>query len=93
MVTFTDADRYRLYQYRLPEVFRGCGGEILAADDMPIRLEGTSSPDKIVLMRFDSAEQASALLLSDEYQAISRDREAGAITVTHAIHGLDDPIR
>ena len=48
--------------------------------------------DKIVLMQFDDAEQASALLLSEEYQKISRDREAGSITVAHAIHGLEEPI-
>ncbi len=92
MVTFTDEARYRAYQARLPEVFHGCGGKILAADDTPIRLEGDTSPDKIVLMQFEDAEQASALLLSEEYQKISRDREAGSITVAHAIHGLEEPI-
>ncbi|WP_375172920.1 DUF1330 domain-containing protein [Pseudooceanicola sp.] len=92
MVTITDKERYDAYQARLPEVFEGCGGRILASDEMPLRLEGATSPDKIVLIQFDNAEQISTFLLSDAYQEISRDREAGSITIAHAVHGLADPM-
>lgn len=92
-VKFTDVDRYRAYESRLAEVFRGCGGTVLVADSEPLRLEGSESPDKIVIMQFDDADQAGAFLLSDEYQAISRDREAGARTVAHMVKALDPPLR
>lgn len=93
VLKFKDEARYRAYQSRFAEVFKGCGGTVLAADDNPLRLEGDRSPDRIVLMQFDSSEQASAFLLSDAYQAISRDREAGADTVTHLLQALDPPLR
>ena len=92
-MTFTDKERYRTYQSRFAEVFHGCGGVVLAAEDDPLRLEGDQSPDRIVLMQFDNAEQASAFLLSDAYQEISRDREAGSICITHSVRGLDPPLR
>ncbi|WP_136635630.1 DUF1330 domain-containing protein [Pseudooceanicola onchidii] len=92
-VKFTDEARYRCYQSRFEQVFAGCGGTLLSADDQPLRLEGSDSPDRIVLMQFDGAEQASAFLLSDEYQEISRDRLAGSVTIAHAVHALDPPLR
>ena len=92
-VRFRDRARYDAYQARFAGVFAGCGGTVLAADEAPLRLEGDDSPDKIVLMQFDSLDQASAFLLSEAYQAISRDREAGAVTTTHLIRALDPPIR
>ena len=90
---FTDVARYRAYQARFADVFHGCGGALLAAEEDPLRLEGHESPDKIVIMQFDDADQASAFLLSDAYQAISKDREAGSVTVTHMIKGLVPPLR
>ncbi|WP_276714819.1 DUF1330 domain-containing protein [Pseudooceanicola nitratireducens] len=92
-VRIRDRARYDAYQARFAGVFAGCGGAVLAADEAPLRLEGDDSPDKIVLMQFDSLDQASGFLLSEEYQTISRDREAGAVTTTHLIRALDPPIR
>ncbi|MEC7794178.1 MAG: DUF1330 domain-containing protein [Pseudomonadota bacterium] len=92
-VRFRDRAHYDAYQARFAGVFAGFGGTVLAADEAPLRLEGDDSPDKIVLMQFDSLDQASGFLLSKEYQTISRDREAGAVTTTHLIRALDPPIR
>ena len=91
-LNITDKTRYRSYQARFAEVFSGCGGKVLVADENPLRLEGEESPDKIVLMQFDSADQASAFLLSDAYQTISRDREAGSKTICHLVQPLDPPL-
>lgn len=92
MVKFRDEARYRSYQARFADVFHGCGGKVLAADETPLRLEGDDSPDKIVIMEFATADQASAFLLSDAYQEISKDREAGSITVSHLVQGLVPPL-
>lgn len=90
-VTFTDKDRYRTYQDQFAAVFANSGGRMLASENDPLRLEGSDSPDRMVLMEFANAEDASAFFLSEDYQAISKDRETGAISVTHAIRGCDIP--
>lgn len=92
-VRITDPVRYLAYEQRFPQLFAGCGGVILVNDDAPLRLEGTESPDKIVLIAFRDAEQASAFLLSDEYREISCDREAASTTVTHLVRAMDRPFR
>jgi len=76
---FTDIERYRRYQAAFPAVFARSGGEVLAADEAPTNLSGESA-DKIVVMRFPSAEVAETFLKSPEYQKISIDRDAGAST-------------
>ncbi len=78
-LTFTDVSRYRLYQQAFPAAFAGSGGEILAADEAPETLSGGAA-DKIVVMRFPSAELAHAFLNSAAYRQIAIDRDAGAVT-------------
>ncbi|MFM9827716.1 MAG: DUF1330 domain-containing protein [Sphingomonas sp.] len=78
-LNFTDVARYRQYQQAFPAVFAGSGGEILAADEAPETLSGGAA-DKIVVMRFPSAEAARGFLDSKAYRQISIDRDAGAET-------------
>jgi uncharacterized protein (DUF1330 family) len=76
---FTDLARYRAYQARFLDVFRNYRGEVLAADESPVPLEG-EAVDKVVVMRFPDRAAAEAFLFSDAYQEISQDRRAGAET-------------
>ncbi len=78
-LTFTDVARYRQYQEAFPAAFAGSGGEILAADETPETLSGDHA-DKVVVLRFPSAEAARAFLDSEAYRQISIDRDAGAVT-------------
>lgn len=84
---FTDEARYRAYQSRFMDVFRAYRGELLAADESPLRLEG-EAVDKVVVMRFADRTEAEAFLACDAYQAISEDRRAGAQTSSWLVRAL-----
>jgi uncharacterized protein (DUF1330 family) len=61
------------------DVFRRYHGTLLAADERSQVVEGSWDRENVVLMSFpDESEFGSE---SDEYQEISKDRDAGADTV------------
>lgn len=84
---FSDLARYRAYQARFMDVFRRHAGEVLAADEAPVALEG-EAVDKVVVMRFADRAAAEAFLYSEEYQEISEDRRAGAQTSSWLVQAL-----
>ena len=86
-MTFTDENRYRVYQSALARVFARFGGRLLAADEAPVSLEG-AAPDKVVIMGFDDEGAALRFLTSAAYQAISGDRQAGATGQAVLVRGL-----
>ena len=86
---FTDVERYRRYQSRFADVFKKYpGGRLLAADEAPARLDGDWRADKIVIMAFDTEDQARRFLDSPEYDEISIDRRAGAETSALLVKGF-----
>ena len=87
-LSFTDVQRYRRYQANFGAVFTASTGRLLSADESPRVLEGDWSGDKVVVMAFPSEDDATTFLNSPEYQRISRDREAGAETVSLMVRGL-----
>lgn len=78
---FKDIERYRTYQSAFPAVFAKFDGRALAADEQPQTLEG-GTVDKVVVLHFPSEEAARAFTDSAEYQEISKDRSAGAVTTS-----------
>ncbi len=84
---FTDVERYRKYQARFPDAFKGSDGSVLAADEQPRALSG-EPVDKVVIMRFASEEEAHRFLSSAEYLEISKDRDAGAQTASWMVKAL-----
>lgn len=84
---FTDLARYRAYQARFMGVFARFDGEVLAADEAPVLLEGESI-DKLVVLRFPSREEAEAFLNCEDYRAISEDRHDGAETSSWMVQAL-----
>ena len=85
---FTDRAAYNRYQSRFMSVFSQFNGRMLAADEHPIPLEGQSDRDKVVLMSFPDEASARRFIDSAEYQEISKDRRAGADTVSWLVRGL-----
>lgn len=85
---FTDRPVYERYRARFSEVFRKFDGKVLAADESPQVLEGRWSKDKVVLLAFPDEAAARAFVDDPEYQEISRDRHAGAETVSLLVKGL-----
>lgn len=85
---FADRSAYDRYQARFMDVFRKFRGRLLAADEHPTLLEGSSDREKIVLMSFPDADEARAFMSDSAYLAISKDRHAGADTVSWLVGGL-----
>ncbi|MET7772187.1 DUF1330 domain-containing protein [Nocardia sp. NPDC005366] len=85
---FTDRVAYDRYQARFFDVFTRYSGTLLAADEAPRVLEGATDREKVVLMSFPDEAAVTAWAESAEYREISKDRHAGADTVTLLVHGL-----
>ena len=85
---FTREDLYRRYQARFFDVFKQFKGKLLVADEKPATLEGAWSYDKIVVMEFPDSVEAERFINSQSYQDISKDRIAGAETVSLLVRGV-----
>ncbi len=85
---FTDRAAYDRYQARFLDVFTRYSGTLLAADESPQILEGSSDRDKVVLMSFPDEQSFRAWANSPEYQEISKDRHAGADSLVMLVEGL-----
>jgi len=85
---FTDRPAYDRYQAAFMGVFRRFHGRLLAADERPTPLEGDAGYEKIVLMSFPDEAEARRFIDDPDYREISKDRRAGAETVSLLVHGL-----
>lgn len=85
---FKDRDAYNRYQANFFGVFKRFNGQVLAADEKPQSLEGNWDRDKVVIMRFPDQAEAERFMQDPEYAEISKDRHAGADTVSVLVRGL-----
>ncbi|MFG1794782.1 DUF1330 domain-containing protein [Nocardia sp. NPDC049149] len=85
---FTDRAAYDRYQAAFIDVFARYSGTLLAADESPQVYEGATDREKVVLMSFPDEIAFRAWAESPEYLEISKDRHAGADTVTLLVKGL-----
>jgi uncharacterized protein (DUF1330 family) len=91
-VKFIKEEYYRRYQSRFAEVFKPFNGRLLAADEKPKVLDGEFTRDKVVVMEFPDEGEAMRFLDSPVYREISKDRIAGAETLSLLVKGLPSPI-
>jgi uncharacterized protein (DUF1330 family) len=87
-LSFTDVAAYRRYQAKFMDVFAKFDGRLLAADEHPKVGEGHWGKDKIVIMSFPDEEACLEFANSPEYEEISKDRRAGAETVSLIVKGI-----
>jgi uncharacterized protein (DUF1330 family) len=87
-LSFTDRAAYTRYQERFMDVMSRYKGRLLAADEAPKVLEGVWERDKVVLMSFPDEAAFREWGGSPEYQAILKDRKAGAEAVVLLARGL-----
>ena len=85
---FTDVAAYRRYQAAFPPVFAKFDARVLAADESPRVLEGTWTGNKVVVMSFPDEAEAQRFVDDPDYAAISRDRHAGAETISLLVQGI-----
>lgn len=87
---FTDRPAYDRYEAGFGKVFRAFRGTVLAAHTGPTVVEGSWTGDKVVLLSFPNEADYREWADSPGYQAISRDRIAGADCTVLLLKGLDE---
>jgi uncharacterized protein (DUF1330 family) len=66
----TDMEGYQEYRLQVPAVIAAYGGRYLVRAGEAELLEGNGGPGRMVVLEFDSTEQAMKWYNSPEYQAI-----------------------
>jgi uncharacterized protein (DUF1330 family) len=87
-VTVEDAEGFAEYSARVPETIERYGGTYRARGGTVEVLEGTWAPKRVVLLEFDSFEQAKLWYESEEYQALADIRRRCAQTNLVLVEGL-----
>ena len=78
-VDITDPEKYKDYMAVTPGLIAKYGGRFIVRGGEAVTLEGPQETGRIVVVEFDSLEQARAMYESEEYQAAIKLR-AGAAT-------------
>ena len=82
-----DWEAYREYMKHTPRVVKQYGGRFIARGANPTTLEGKEEEHRMVIMEFDSMENAKAFYESKEYQETKKIRARGATAQFVAIDG------
>lgn len=89
-IEVTDPAKYEKYKELAPPSIRKYGGRYLVRGEPVETLEGTWSPKRFVILRFDSKEQAKAWWSSPEYREAKALRQACARTQMICVQGPED---
>lgn len=73
-----DRNQYDLYESQFEEVFAKFDGKMLSVDEDPMVLAGEWQDTRSVLIEFPSKKSALTWMMSEDYQRISKHREAGS---------------
>lgn len=87
-LSITDRAAYGRYQQRFTGVLKLYCGQLLAADESPLVLEGAWSRDKVVLLSFPDEAAFREWAESPEYREIAKDRKAGSDAVVLLVKGI-----
>ncbi|WP_085729331.1 DUF1330 domain-containing protein [Pseudomonas sp. R37(2017)] len=87
-VDVTDPDRYSQYTRRAPQAFAAYGARILARGGRSEAMEGRSTPQRSVVIEFDSYEQAVACYHSALYQEARGYRVGVALAEVIIVEGV-----
>ncbi len=83
-----DNDAYGEYGKLAPDAIRKYGGEFLTRGGAAEVLEGSWTAHRVVVVRFDSVEQAKTMYNSPEYQAAKAKREGAADFNMMVVEGI-----
>ncbi|MBI6950443.1 DUF1330 domain-containing protein [Pseudomonas koreensis] len=87
-VDITDPDHYSQYTQRAPAAFAAFGAKFLARGGRSEALEGRATPQRSVVIEFESYVQALACYHSAAYQEAKRYREEWARAEIVIVEGL-----
>lgn len=77
-VDVTDPQQYSEYTQRAPAAFEPFGGRFLARGGRSEALEGRDTPQRTVIIEFESYEKAVACYRSPEYQHAMSHRQGAS---------------
>jgi uncharacterized protein (DUF1330 family) len=77
-LTIHDRSEYDKYENQFEEVFAKFNGKLLSVDEDPLILAGEWEATRSVLIEFPSRVAALTWMQSDDYQRISKHRDAGS---------------
>ena len=89
-LTITDRTEYDKYESQFEEIFSKFDGKLLSVDEEPLVIAGEWEATRSVLIEFPSKESAFAWMQSDDYQAISKHRNAGSTLSSIMVKALED---
>ena len=85
----TDAETYKKYTDRVPDIMRKYGGKILARGGRYRIMAGPEDFQRHVVIEFETLEKAVACYESPEYQEASVFRKAGGVVENVIVEGGD----
>ncbi|WP_411561799.1 DUF1330 domain-containing protein [Pseudomonas shirazensis] len=88
-VDISDLEQYQQYTQRAPVAFKAYGGKFLVRGGRSEALEGRSTPQRSVVIEFDSYEQALACYRSAEYQDACSHRQGVAKAEVIIVEGFE----
>lgn len=88
-LTIHDRSKYDEYESGFAEVFKKYDGKMLSVDEEPLVLAGNWEATRSVIIEFPSKRSALTWLMSDEYQKISKYREAGSTADSILVKGFE----
>lgn len=87
-IKVTDPQTFAKYRELAPPAIAAYGGKYLARGGATEVLEGSWTPNRIVILEFPTAEQAKQWLESAEYREARAMRHAAANTNSIVVQGL-----
>ncbi|VVO44711.1 DUF1330 domain-containing protein [Pseudomonas fluorescens] len=88
-VDVTHPDQYVQYTQRAPAAFALYGGKLLARGGRSEAMEGRATPQRSVVIEFESYEQALACYRSAEYQQACQYRQGAARAEVIIVEGYE----
>ena len=85
----TDMQQYQQYMKLTPAIVEKYGGKFIIRGGDKVVLEGPDSPERIVMLKFDSVEAVRRMYHSEEYQAAIKLREGAAEASFIVMEGLE----
>jgi uncharacterized protein (DUF1330 family) len=87
-IKVTDAEQYAEYIKRSPAAIEKFGGRFLARGGKTVTIEGPEAEDRIVVLEFDTLEQAVACFHSPIYAEAKQYRPGAAEMQLIAVEGV-----
>ena len=88
-VDVTNPEQYQRYTQRAPAAFAAFGGKLLARGGRSEAMEGRATPQRSVVIEFESYDQAVACYRSEQYQEACKHRHGVAKAEVIIVEGYE----